>query len=213
MRRLAAKRASPLSLVVFLGFTLLNGCQGHALIPRNYSEEAVQWGQTVNGLQVGLSQRTYKEGTEPGRHQLYFTVTMRNVTGRSLAILAPTKVGGTIPEKLAGDESVAVTLTYDGAAGAKPAQFKPIDKPVVQHMEPGKEYPLELRLSPTKFGLERFVAGRITAAYYNAQSSIRYASMGGEPTTGLWTGEARSGAVAIDAPAATTQQQGGENAR
>lgn len=193
-------------------FVLLAGCQGHELIPRNYSEEAVQWGQVVNGLQVGLSQRTYKAGTEPGFRQLYFTVTMRNVGGRSLAILAPTNVSGTMPEKLAGDESVAVTLTYDGAAGAKPAEFKPMNKPVVQHMEPRKEYPLELRLSPTKFGLDRFVAGRITAAYSNAQSSIRYASMGGEPTNGLWTGEVRSGAVSVDAPAATTQQ-GGDSAR
>jgi hypothetical protein len=169
----------------------------------------------VNGLQVGLARRTYRPGTEPELNQIYFTVTMRNVSDRSLAILAPTKVGGTIPEKLAGDESVAVTLTYDGLPGAKPAEFKPMNKPVVQQMEPGKEYPLELRLSPGKFGLERFVAGRVTAAYSNAQSSIKYSSMGGEPTTGLWTGEARSGAVMIDAPAATTQQQqqGGENAR
>jgi len=140
---------------------------------------------------------------------------MRNVGGRSLAILAPTSVSGTMPEPLAGDESVCVTLTYEGAAGAKPAVFAPGKKPVVQQMEPGKDYPLELRLSPSKFGLERFVAGRITAAYSNAQSSIKYTSMGGEVTTGLWTGEARSGAVAIDGPApiAQRQQQGGENAR
>jgi hypothetical protein len=200
------------TVILFAAF--LAGCQGHELIPHNYSEEAVQWGQAVNGLQVGLARRTYRPGTEPGRDQVYFTVVLRNVGGRTLAILAPTMIGGTIPEKLAGDESVAVTLTYDGGAGAKPAEFKPTNKPVVQQMESGKEYPLELRLSPGKFGLERFVAGRVTAAYSNAQSSIKYASMGGEPTSGLWTGEARSGAVSIDAPAATTQQQqGGENAR
>jgi hypothetical protein len=205
------KWRAPVAAAVLLA-GLLAGCQGHELITHNYTEEAVQWGQAVNGLQVGLSQRMYKEGAEPGWRQLYFTVTMRNVGGRSLAILAPTGVSGTIPEKLAGDESVAVTLTYDGAQGAKPAEFRPTNKPVVQHMEPGKEYPLELRLSPTKFGLERFVAGRITAAYSNAQASIRYTSMGGEPTSGLWTGEARSGAVSIDAPTATTQQ-GGEQTR
>ena len=201
------------TIILLPALLLLGGCQGHDLIPHNYNEEAVQWGQAVNGLQVGLSRRIYKEGSEPRWRQLYFILTMRNVSGRTLAILAPTTIGGTIPEKLAGDESVAVTLTYDGAPGAKPAEFKPVNKPVVQQMEPGKEYPLELRLSPGKFGLERFVAGRVTAAYSNAQSSIKYASMGGEATTGLWTGEARSGAVSVDAPAATTQQQGGENAR
>lgn len=196
-------------------FVLLAGCQGHELIPHNYSEEAVQWGRVVNGLQVGLSQRTYKPGAEPGYRQLYFTVMMRNVGGRSLAILAPTNVSGTMPEPLAGDESVSITLSYAGAPGAKPAVFTPAKRPVVQQMEPGKEYPLELRLSPSKFGLERFVAGQITAAYSNAQSSIKYSSMGGEPTTGLWTGEARSGAVTIDgaAPITQPQQQGGGSAR
>ena len=198
---------------------LLAGCQGHELIPHNYSDEPIQWGEPVNGLQIGLAQRTYKEGSEPGRYQRYFTVVLRNVGSRSLAILAPTSVGGTIPEKLAGDESVSVTFSYEGAAAAsvKPAVFKPTNKPVVQYMEPGKNYPLELRLSPSKFGRDDFVAGRIIAAYSNAQSSIRYTSMGGEPTTGLWTGEVRSGPVAIDASAAITtqpsQQQGGESAR
>jgi hypothetical protein len=187
----------------------LAGCQGHELFPHDFSDEDVQWGQPVNGLQVGLSRRTYKAGAEPGRDQLYFTVQMRNVGERPLRVLAPAKVSGTAPEKLAGDESVRVVLTYEGAAGAKPAEFRPADKPVVQMMEPGKAYPLELRLSPGKFGLGRFVAGRITAAYANAQASIKYNSMGGEATTGLWTGEARSGTVSVDAPAATTQQQGG----
>ena len=200
------------TVISFAALVLLAGCQGHELIPHNFSEDSVQWGQAVNGVQVGLARRTYRPGTEPGRDEVYFTVVLRNVSGRTLVILAPTTIGGTIPEKLAGDESVVVTLTYDSAAGAKPAEFKPVNKPVVQHMEPGNDYRLELRLSPRKFGLARFVAGRITAAYSNAQSSIKYTAMGGEPTTGLWTGEARSGAVSIDAPA-TTQQQGGENAR
>lgn len=193
-----------------LFFVALAGCQGHDLIPHDYTDDAVQWGQPVNGLQVGLSRRTYLPGAALGRDQLYFTVQLRNVGNRPLSILAPTAVSGTMPEKLAGDERVRVMLTYEGAAGVKPAEFKPANKPVVQMMEPGKEYPLELRLSPGKFGLERFVAGRIVAAYSNSQATIKYNSMGGEATTGLWTGEARSGAVSVDAPpAATTQRQGG----
>ena len=187
----------------------LAGCQGHTLDTRTYSDDAVQWGQAVGGLQVGLGRRVYQPGTEPGLRQLYFTVQMRNVTGRPLSVLAPTKIRGTMPEKLSGDESVCVTLTYEGAAGAKPVVMRPENKPVVQVMEPGREYPLELRLSAESFDLERFVLGSVVASYSNRQSSIKYASMN-EPTTGLWTGEARSGAVAVEPPPTTQRQGGGE---
>jgi hypothetical protein len=189
-------------------FTLLTGCQGYDLNSRDYADDAIQWGQPVNGLQVGLARRTYKPGTTPGLDQAYFTVQLRNMTGRPLSILAPTKLIGAATEKLAGDESVRVTLDYDGAPGAKAAEFKPADKPAVQVMEPGKDYSLELRLSPSKFGLARFVPGRISATYANAQSSIKYDAMGGAVTSGLWTGEARSGAVSVDSP--TTRQGGGD---
>jgi hypothetical protein len=188
--------------------TLLTGCQGYELNARDYADDPIQWGQPVNGLQAGLARRMYKPGTAPGSGQIYFAVLLRNVTGRPLSILAPTKLGGAATEKRAGDESVRVTLDYDGAPGAKAAEFKPPDKPVVQIMEPGKDYSLELRLSPSKFGLARFVPGRITATYANAQATIKYDRMGGAVTSGLWTGEARSGAVSVDAP--TTQQGGGE---
>ena len=70
-----------------------------------------------------------------------------------------------------GDESVGVKLVYDSAAGVKTGEFRPRDKPVIQTMEPGKSYNLEIRLSPSKFGLDRFVAGTITAIYSNAQST------------------------------------------
>jgi hypothetical protein len=189
---------------------MVAGCQGHTLDTRTYSDDAVQWGQAVGGLQVGLGRRVYQPGTEPGLRQLYFTVQMRNVTGRPLSVLAPTKIRGTMPEKLSGDENVCVTLTYEGAAGAKPVVMRPENKPVVQVMEPGREYPLELRLSAESFGLERFVPGRVVASYSNRQSSIKYASMNGQATTGLWTGEARSGAVAIEPPPTTQRQGGGE---
>jgi hypothetical protein len=201
-------RAHGTFLIVLL--TALAGCQGHRLDQRDYSDETVQWGEPVGGLQVGLGRRNYDPGTEPGRGQVYFTVRMRNVSGRSLSVLAPTKIRGTMPEKLSGDETVAVTLTYEGAAGAKPAVIKPENKPVVQVMEPGQEFPMELRLSPESFGLKQFVAGRVVAAYSNRQASIKYAAMNGEPTTGLWTGEARSAAVAIEPPPTTQRQGGGE---
>jgi hypothetical protein len=188
--------------------TLLTGCQGYDLNARDYADDAIQWGQPVNGLQVGLGRRTYKLGTAPGSDQIYFTVLLRNVSGRPLSILAPTAISGTVPEKRAGDESVRVTLNYDGAAGAKAAEFKPADKPAVQIMEPGKEYSLELRLSPNKFGLSHFVPGRITAAYANAQATIKCDAMGGATATGLWTGEARSGAVSVDAPTAPATREG-----
>jgi hypothetical protein len=193
----------PLWCIVIV-FLLLAGCQGHELDARNYAEDAVQWGQAVNGLQVGLARRTYRPGTAPGMDQIYFSVQLRNVSGRSLSVLAPATIKGTVPEKRAGDESVAVNLLYATPAGEKTATFRPEKKPVVQVMEPGKEYSLELRLSPSKFGMDRFVPGRVMAVYTNAQATIQYASMGGEPTTGLWTGEARSGTVAIDVAAPTT---------
>jgi hypothetical protein len=194
---------------LFLLVAILAGCQGHTLDAHPFSDDAIQWGQSVDGLQIGMARRTYEPGEAPELGQLYFTVLMRNVTRRPLSILAPTKLRGTLSEKPAGDESVNVTLTYDGAPAAKPAVFKPENKPVVQVMEPGRDYPMELRLSPETFGLDHFVPGRITATYSNAQTSIHYAAMGGEPTTGLWIGKARSGAVRVDAPAATTQRQGG----
>jgi hypothetical protein len=193
---------------LILLLTALAGCQGHRLGQRDYSDDAIQWGEPVSGLQVGLGRRNYDAGTEPGRGQVYFTVQLRNVSGRSLSVLAPTKIRGTMPEKLSGDETVAVTLAYEGAAGAKPAVIKPENKPVVQTLEPGQEFPMELRLAPDSFGLKRFVTGCVVAAYSNRQASIKYSAMGGEPTTGLWTGEARSGAVSIEPPP-TTQRQGG----
>jgi len=39
---------------IVVALILFAGCQGHELIPHNYSEDAVQWGQPVNGLQVGM---------------------------------------------------------------------------------------------------------------------------------------------------------------
>jgi hypothetical protein len=194
--------------LVALLVALLAGCQGYDLNSRNYADDAIQWGQAVNGLQVGLARRTYKAGTAPGSEQIYFAVLLRNVTGRPLSILAPTKLIGAATEKRAGDESVRITLDYDGAPGAKAAEFKPEDKPAVQIMEPGKDYLLELRLSPGKFGLARFFPGRITATYANAQATIKYDRMGGAVTSGLWTGEAHSGAVNVDA--ATTGDSGGQ---
>jgi len=188
---------------------LLAGCQGHELDARNYVEDPVQWGRAVNGLQVGLARRMYKPGAAPGMDQVYFSVQLRNVSGRALSVLAPATIKGTVPEKPAGNESVAVNLVYTTPAGERTATFRPERKPVVQVMEPGKEYSLELRLSPSKFRMDRFVSGQVTAFYTNAQTTIKYDSMGGEPTTGLWTGEARSGAVAIDIPAATTAPVGG----
>lgn len=174
------------------------GCQGHGLNERDYVEDPVQWGPAVNGLQVGLAKRTYEPGKAPGANQIYFMVQMRNVTGHSMSILAPTVIGGVLPEKRVGDESVSVNLIYDSAAGLKTASFTPANKPVVYEMESGKDYNLEARLAPVKFGIDRFLPGRMTATYSNAQASIKYDSLGGKSVDGLWTGEARSGSVEVD---------------
>jgi hypothetical protein len=193
-----------------LMLALLAGCRGYGLNERNYADEGVQWGQSVNGLQVGLARRNYTPGTEPGTGQIYLTVQLRNASNQLLSILAPATISGTVPEKRAGDESVSVKLAYDSAAGMKTAEFTPPNKPVVQVMEPGKTYNLEVRLSPGRVGLDRFVSGRITAIYSNAQQTIKYDAMG-EANKGLWTGEARSGTVKLDATPAATQEakQGG----
>jgi hypothetical protein len=82
--------------------------------------------------------------------------------------------------------------------GLKSAAFTPANKPVVYELEPGKEYNLEARLAPVKFGLDRFFPGRMTAAYSNSQGSIKYDSLGGKSIDGLWTGQARSGSVSVD---------------
>ena len=81
---------------VALLFILLTGCQGYDLNSRDYADDAIQWGQPVNGLQVGLGRRTYKPGTAPGLDQVYFSVLLRNVTGRPLSVLAPTKLSGAV---------------------------------------------------------------------------------------------------------------------
>lgn len=176
---------------------LLAGCRGHGLDERGYTDEGVQWGKAVNGLQVGLARRTYDAGRAPGVDQTYFIVTMRNVGKESMRLLAPVAVGGVIPEKLAGNESVSVKLNYDSAAGLKTAAFKPANKPVVQVMEPGKSYNMEARLTPGKFGMERFLPGRLTASYSNDQATIKYDAIA-EPVSGLWTGEAQSGVVMVE---------------
>jgi hypothetical protein len=187
------------AFVIFaMSLALVSGCQGHGLNDREHVEDAVQWGPAVNGLQVGLAKRTYEPGKAPGAGQIYFVVQMRNVTGHSMSILAPIKIGGVLPEKRAGNESVGVMLVYDSAAGLKTAAFTPADKPVVYEMEPGKDYNLEARLAPSRFGIDRFLPGRMTAAYSNAQASIKYDSLGGKSVDGLWTGEARSGSVAVE---------------
>jgi hypothetical protein len=206
---------------IFFGLTaFLAGCGQHAptAAQAKYKDDGVRWGATVDGLKVGIARRTYVPGREPGRDQVYFTVQIHNVGDRAVRILAPVPAGGTIPEDLRGDESVRVNLTYDSAAGVKTALFTPPKRPVVQTIEAGHEYRMELRLSPTKFGLDRFVTGRLTATYSNAQETIEYHSTGDVPVHGLWTGDATSGSVTLDpAPAEPKRmaaaEQGGGTAR
>jgi hypothetical protein len=190
-------------------FTMLiasaGGCKGYGLDEKPYTDDGTQWGQAVNGLQVGLARRNFEAGKAPGIDQTYFLVQLRNVSGKPLSILAPTAMGGVIPEKRAGDESVSVKLIYDSAAGVKTAVFTPPNKPVVQVMEVGKDYNLQVSLSPAKFGLDQFVPGRLSAAYSNAQETIKYDTMGEQSVTGLWTGDARSGTVKLDGTP-TTQE-------
>src|SRR5258706_10353540 len=109
-------RISALTILATL-VALIAGCRAHGLDEKPYSDDGAQWGQAVNGLQVGLARRTYDAGKAPGIDQSYFIVQLRNVSARPLSVLAPVPVGGVLLEKLAGDESVRVTLIYDSAAG------------------------------------------------------------------------------------------------
>jgi hypothetical protein len=186
------------------------GCKGYGLNELPYTEDPTQWGQPVNGLQVGVAKRSYTPGNAPTVDQVYLIVRLRNVSRGDLTLLAPAAVGGTMPEKPVGDESVMVKLVYDSAAGVKTGEFRPINKPTVQAMESGKDYNLEVRLSPSKFGMDRFVPGRMSAVYSNNQSTIKYDMMGGQTVKGIWIGEAKSGTVSLEAAAPATQQGGGE---
>jgi hypothetical protein len=184
----------------------LAGCKGYEPNQRTYSDDNIQWGPSVDGLKVGLARREYEPGfAPPGRGMINLSVHLLNDGARPLSVLAPAAIRGALPEDLAGDESVVVKLLYDAAGeGAKAGEFKPIKKPVVQVMEPGKVYVLVLHVAPEKFGMTRFVPGRVSAVYVNHQSSIRYNTLGGEVVTGVWTGEARSGTITLE-PAAATQ--------
>jgi hypothetical protein len=197
---------------VFL-LCVVAGCKGYEPNRRTYSDDNIQWGPAVDGLKVGLARREYEPGyAPPGRGMINLSVHLLNESPRPLTILAPAAIRGALPEDLAGDESVAVKLLYDAAGqGAKTGEFKPIKKPQVQVMEPGKVYILELRVAPEKFGMSRFVPGRITAVYVNRQASIRYTTLDGQTVTGMWTGEARSGTIVLGDPelAATTQPTAG----
>lgn len=185
---------------------LLAGCEGRQLDAPRYADEAILWGEAVNGLEVGIARRAYEAGFAPGKDQDYYSIHLRNVTKKDLKVLSPVALPGYIPEDPAGDESVKVVLTYDSAAGVKTASFTPPKKPVVQTLEPGRILKLELRLSASKFGMDRFVSGKISATYTNGQGAIKYSTLGGESVGGLWTGEARSGSVQVDAPAPATQK-------
>jgi hypothetical protein len=194
-------------LLLLLLIPLLAGCKGYGLNEVPYTEDLTHWGQAVNGLQVGIARRNYNPGAEPTARQIYLIVRLKNATKDWMSILAPTAIQGAMTEPLAGDESVGVKLVYDSAAGVKTGEFRPRDKPVVQTMEPGKSYNLEIRLSPGKFGLDRFVAGTITAVYSNAQPAIKYDRQGGQAVSGLWTGEARSAPMILEVNAPATQEK------
>lgn len=185
---------APVNFAALVAAVVLAGC---ARTPK-YQDQGVRWGAPVDGLKVGIARREYAPGREPGRDQVYFTVQIQNVGDRAVRILAPVPAWGTIPEDLRGDESVQVNLTYDSAAGLKTALFTPPKRPVVQTIEAGREYRMELRLSPTKFGLDRFVPGSLSATYSNAQETIQYHSTGDVPVHGLWTGDATSGSVSLE---------------
>jgi hypothetical protein len=194
-------------LIILAAVLSLVGCAGHELNRKDYSEDAIQWGPPVGDLQVGLARRTYEPGRSPSLRQVYFTVELKNSGARPLSILAPTAIAGTIPEEPTGKESVAVRVTYQNAKGTGTADFKPAKKPVVQIMEPGRSYRLEIRLAPSKFGLDEFTPGTLTALYLNHQATIQYESMNNKPTP-VWTGEASSGPVPLDVPPQPVQQQG-----
>jgi hypothetical protein len=198
---------------------LLGGCQDTDPLGPKYAEEAVSWGAPVNGLRVGLARRLYEVGKAPDFDRRYFTLLLRSARGTEVRVLSPAATSGTIPQKLAGDESVAARLNYVVEGKLRTMSFTPPTRPAVQVLDRDHDYRLELRLSARDFGVDRFAAGTMTVTYVNAQSSIRY-SDDGEVTRGLWTGEAVSGPVTLEAetpaatqPAPAPARQGGGDAR
>jgi hypothetical protein len=203
-------------LPILAGLCVLAGCQDTDPLGPKYAEEAVSWGTPVNGLRVGLARRVYEAGKAPDFDRRYFTLLLRSARGTEVRVLSPAATSGTIPQKLAGDESVAARLNYVVDGKVRTMSFTPPTRPAVQVLDRDHDYRLELRLSAGDFGVDRFAAGTMTVTYVNAQSSIRY-SDDGDVTRGLWTGEAVSGPVTVEVetPAATAPvgRQGGGDAR
>lgn len=179
-------------------FVLLAGCSGKQL-GDDHTDGAPVWGAPVNGLQVGISRRKYDEGKQPDPQQNYYVVQVRNVSKGRVKVLRPVEPRwGEAKAMLSGDESARLVINYDSSAGLKTGTFKPSVKPLLQEMEAGEILTMELRLSPSRFEMQKFVGGRLSATYSNQQSTIDYGSAGTGPVSGIWTGEATSGSVAVE---------------
>lgn len=183
-------------MIGFIGVTLL-GCTNRQLGDPQWREEAVSWGEPVNGLRVGLARREYPAGKAPGVGEVYLGLRLKNVSGNEMKVLWPLKPEFGEPKwPLAGDESVVLEIRYQGAAGEKELKFKPPNRPMAYTIGPGEERVIAVRLAARDFGVERFSEGTISAAYENRQREISYGAE--ERVAGLWVERALSGAVAIE---------------
>jgi hypothetical protein len=168
-----------------------------------HADSAVAWGEAKDGLQIGVARRTYEPGREPAgkpANTVYYAMVVRNVGKGELKFMWPGEPGfGSPVFPLAGDESVRVTAVYSpgGEAKHRYSEVRPTKKPAVAPLEPGVHREFEFRLTPGKFGVGSMSGGRFWAVYSNQQATIDYGQGNGGVTSGVWTGEVKSGEIAV----------------
>jgi hypothetical protein len=183
---------------ILVTLVFLAGCGGKQL-GDDYTDTQPTWGTPANDLQIGLATRTYDPGKAPDAKQIYYVAVIRNIGKKSIKVLRPVEPRFGQPQlPLAGDESAMVQVKYESGAGSKTATYKPSKKPITQELAPGEAITMELRLSPARFGLDRFVDGKISASYSNQQTTIEYGAWSEGPASGIWTGEITSGELPLE---------------
>lgn len=183
---------------------LLGGCaEVDKFAKPGYADEAVAWGEARDGLQIGVARRTYEPGREPAGKSastVYYAMVVRNVGKGELKFMWPGEPSfGSPVFPLAGDESVRVAAVFSPAAGGKDrfSEVRPTKKPAIAPLGPGEQREFEFRLTPGKFGVSTFSGGRFWAVYSNQQDRIDYGEGNGGVTSGVWTGEVKSGEIVV----------------
>ena len=190
--------------VIAMFAMLVGGCaEVDKFTKPGYADEAIAWGEAKEGLQIGVARRSYEPGREPAgkpANMVYYAMFVRNVGRGELKFMWPGEPGfGSPVFPLAGDESVKVAAVFSPAGGGKDrfSEVRPTKKPAIAPLGPREQREFEFRLTPKKFGVGSMSGGRFWAVYSNQQDRIDYGEGNGGVTSGVWTGEVKSGEVAV----------------